>query len=112
MSERLEDIAVAMVANGRGLLAADESTATIKKRFDSIGLESTETSRRDYREMLLRSDDAMREYISGVILYEETLFQKAADGTPLADVIRNGARSRGSRSTPVPSRWPISRMKR
>ncbi|OCP38073.1 class I fructose-bisphosphate aldolase [Ensifer sp. LC163] len=88
MSERLEDIAVAMVANGRGLLAADESTATIKKRFDGIGLESTETSRRDYREMLLRTDEAMRKYISGVILYEETLFQKAADGTPLVDVIR------------------------
>ncbi len=112
MSERLEDIAVAMVANGRGLLAADESTATIKKRFDSIGLESTETSRRDYREMLLRSDDAMREYISGVILYEETLFQKAADGTPLTDVIRNAGSIPGSRSTPVPSRWPISRTKR
>ncbi|RVO76793.1 class I fructose-bisphosphate aldolase, partial [Sinorhizobium medicae] len=78
MSERLEDIAVAMVANGRGLLAADESTATIKKRFDGIGLESTETSRRDYREMLLRADDAMRDYISGVILYEETLLQNAA----------------------------------
>ncbi|OMQ45577.1 class I fructose-bisphosphate aldolase [Ensifer sp. 1H6] len=88
MSERLEDIAVAMVANGRGLLAADESTATIKKRFDGIGLESTETSRRDYREMLVRADEAMRKYISGVILYEETLFQEAADGTPLVDVIR------------------------
>ncbi|WP_312366739.1 class I fructose-bisphosphate aldolase [Ensifer sp.] len=88
MSERLEDIAVAMVANGRGLLAADESTATIKKRFDGIGLESTETSRRDYREMLVRADEAMRKYISGVILYEETLFQKAADNTPLVDIIR------------------------
>lgn len=88
MSERLEDIAAAMVANGRGLLAADESTATIKKRFDGIGLESTESSRRDYREMLVRADEAMRKYISGVILYEETLFQKAADGTPLVDVIR------------------------
>lgn len=88
MTERLEDIAIAMVANGRGLLAADESTATIKKRFDTIGLESTETSRRDYREMLLRTDEAMRKYISGVILYEETLFQKAADGTPLVEIIR------------------------
>lgn len=54
MSERLEDIAIAMVANGKGLLAADESTATIKKRFDTIGLESTADSRRDYREMLFR----------------------------------------------------------
>ena len=88
MSERLEDIAAAMVATGKGLLAADESTATIGKRFETINLTSTETSRRDYREMLFRADEAMKAYISGVILYEETLFQKAADGTPLVDVIR------------------------
>ncbi|WP_276120295.1 class I fructose-bisphosphate aldolase [Pararhizobium qamdonense] len=88
MSERLEDIAAAMVATGKGLLAADESTATIGKRFETISLTSTETSRRDYREMLFRADDAMKAYISGVILYEETLFQKAADGTPLVDIIR------------------------
>ena len=88
MSERLEDIALQMVANGKGLLAADESTATIKKRFDSIDLVSTEDARRDYREMLFRSDEAMKNYISGVILYEETLFQKAADGTPFVDIIK------------------------
>ncbi|SCX25488.1 class I fructose-bisphosphate aldolase [Agrobacterium rosae] len=88
MTERLEDIAVKMVANGKGLLAADESTGTIKKRFDSINLESTETSRRDYREMLFRTDEAMTKCISGVILYEETLFQKAADGTPFVDIIK------------------------
>ena len=88
MSERLEDIAAAMVAPGKGLLAADESTATIGKRFETISLTSTETSRRDYREMLFRADEAMKAYISGVILYEETLFQKAADGTPLVDIIR------------------------
>jgi fructose-bisphosphate aldolase class I len=88
MSERLEDIAAAMVATGKGLLAADESTATIGKRFETISLTSTETSRRDYREMLFRADDAMKAYISGVILYEETLFQKAADGTSLVDIIR------------------------
>jgi fructose-bisphosphate aldolase class I len=88
MSERIEDIAVKMVSGGKGLLAADESTATIKKRFDAINLVSSEESRRDYREMLFRSDDAMKKYISGVILYEETLFQKAADGTPFVDVIR------------------------
>ena len=87
MSERLEDIAVRMMADGKGLLAADESTATIKKRFDTIDLISTEDSRRDYREMLFRTDEAMKKYISGVILYEETLFQKAADGTPLVDLI-------------------------
>ncbi|TCL69773.1 class I fructose-bisphosphate aldolase [Rhizobium sp. BK251] len=88
MIERLEDIAVRMVNEGRGLLAADESTSTIKKRFDTIDLVSTETSRRDYREMLFRADEAMRKYISGVILYEETLFQKAADGTPFVDIIK------------------------
>ena len=88
MSERIEDIAVKMVAGGKGLLAADESTATIKKRFDAISLVSTEESRRDYREMLFRSDDTMKKSISGVLLYEETLFQKAADGTPFVDIIK------------------------
>ena len=89
MTERLDDIAIAMVASGKGLLAADESTATIGKRFDSISLVSTEESRRDYREMLFRADHAMKNYISGVILYEETLFQKAADGTQFTDLIRS-----------------------
>ena len=88
MSERLEDIAIAMVAEGQGILAADESSGTIKKRFDSINVESTEDKRRDYREMLFRSEEAMKNYISGVILFEETLGQKAADGTPLVDLIR------------------------
>lgn len=88
MSERLEDIAIAMVANGKGLLAADESSGTIKKRFDSIGLESTADSRRDYREMLFRSDDAMTNYISGVILYDETIRQNAKDGTPLVKIMQ------------------------
>ena len=59
MSERLEDIAAAMVAKGKGILAADESGGTIKKRFDSINVESTDDSRRDYREMLFRATDAM-----------------------------------------------------
>lgn len=88
MSERLEDIARAMVAPGKGILAADESTGTIKKRFDSINVDSTEDNRRDYREMLFRADDAMKNCISGVILFEETLFQKAKDGTPLVDIIK------------------------
>ncbi|OLP61071.1 fructose-bisphosphate aldolase [Xaviernesmea oryzae] len=88
MTEKLEDIAGAMMSKGQGLLAADESTSTIEKRFDTIGLASTEDSRRDYREMLFRADDAMKPCISGVILYEETLFQKAADGTPLVEIIR------------------------
>lgn len=88
MTERLQDIAQKMMSNGKGLLAADESTGTIKKRFDTIGLESTETSRRDYREMLFRTEEAMTNCISGVILYEETLFQKTADGTPFVEIIK------------------------
>ncbi|MEC8133161.1 MAG: class I fructose-bisphosphate aldolase, partial [Pseudomonadota bacterium] len=85
--QALETIAQAMVTDGKGILAADESTGTIKKRFDSINVDSTEDNRRDYREMLFRTEDAMREHISGVILFDETLRQKAADGTPLAQVI-------------------------
>ncbi len=88
MTERIEDIAIAMMTSGKGLLAADESSATIKKRFDAIHLASTEESRRDYREMLFRADDAMKNYISGVILYDETIRQKAKDGTPLVEIIR------------------------
>ena len=87
--QNLEEIAAAMVTDGKGLLAADESTGTIKKRFDSINVESTETARRDYREMLFRTDAAMREDISGVILYDETIRQKAADGTALAALIED-----------------------
>jgi len=88
MAETLEDIAQAMVADGKGILAADESSGTIKKRFDTIGLTSTEEARRDYRELLFRAEDAMRNFISGVILYDETIRQKAADGTPLSELIR------------------------
>jgi fructose-bisphosphate aldolase, class I len=83
----LNKIAVAMVTPGKGLLAADESSPTIKKRFDAIKVESTEDTRRDYREMLFRSQDAMSNYISGVILYDETIWQNAKDGTPLIKLI-------------------------
>lgn len=76
-----------MVAEGKGILAADESSATIKKRFDAINVEFTENNRRDYRELLFRSTEAMKNYISGVILYDETIRQKAADGTPLVQLI-------------------------
>ena len=85
--QALETIAQSMVADGKGILAADESTGTIKKRFDTIKVDSTEDSRRDYREMLFRTTEAMQENISGVILFDETLRQKAADGTPLSQVI-------------------------
>ena len=83
----LNKVAEAMVAPGRGILAADESTSTIKKRFDAIGVESTPISRRDYREMMFRSTEAMSKHISGVILYDETIRQNAKDGTPLVKVI-------------------------
>jgi fructose-bisphosphate aldolase class I len=84
--DALNKVAEAMAAPGRGILAADESTATIKKRFDAIGVENTEDNRRDYRELMFRAKDAMA-YISGVILYDETVWQDAADGTPLVKVI-------------------------
>src|SRR3954469_12886079 len=84
----LHKVAAAMVAPGRGILAADESSGTIKKRFDAIGVESTEDNRRDYREMLFRSTEAMKNNISGVILYDETIWQKAKDGTPLVELIK------------------------
>ncbi len=83
----LNKVANAMVAPGKGILAADESTGTIKRRFDAIGVENTEDNRRDYRELLFRSTDAMRDCISGVILYDETIWQNAKDGTPLVKLI-------------------------
>src|SRR5438874_7195885 len=83
----LNKVALAMVTPGKGILAADESSGTIKKRFDAIKVESTEETRRDYREMLLRSQEAMSQYISGVILYDETIWQDARDGTPLVKLI-------------------------
>src|SRR5246500_472130 len=99
MCKRLEEVAMnlaelnkvaeAMVAPGRGILAADESSGTIKKRFDAIGVESTAESRRDYRELLFRSSESMSKYIPGLILYDETIRQKAKDGTPLVKVIEN-----------------------
>ena len=82
----LNEIAVYIVSDGKGILAADESTGTIKKRFDSINTESTEKIRRDYREMLFQAD-GMKNNIGGVILFEETLKQDAADGTSLVNVI-------------------------
>ena len=85
--DELNKIAQAMVASGKGILAADESSGTIKKRFDAIGVESTENIRRDYREMLFRSAEGMK-HISGVILYDETIWQKAKDGTPLVELIK------------------------
>jgi len=82
----LEQTAKALVAPGKGILAADESTGTIKKRFDSIGVESTEETRRAYRDLLFTTEGA-EEFISGVILYDETIRQSSADGTPFPELL-------------------------
>jgi fructose-bisphosphate aldolase, class I len=82
----LEATARALVAEGKGILAADESDGTIKKRFDSIGVESTEENRRAYRDLLFTTDGA-EEFISGVILYDETIRQASADGTPFPQLL-------------------------
>ena len=90
MSSSLNQIARAMVAPGRGILAADESTGTIGKRFDSIKVENTEENRRAYRDMLFTTK-GIGDTISGVILYDETLRQKSADGTSFVELLnKNG----------------------
>ena len=89
MSEAsLQETARALVADGQGILAADESTGTIEKRFDSINVESTEANRRDYRELLFTAPGAGN-HISGVILFDETIRQSAADGTPMVEIIQD-----------------------
>ena len=89
MTDKLAKVAHAMVTPGKGILAADESTGSIKKRFDSINLPSTEESRRDYREMLFSAKEGMSKCISGVILFDETIRQKAKNGKPLVDLIKS-----------------------
>jgi fructose-bisphosphate aldolase class I len=86
--QQLSHTAEELVTPGKGILAADESSGTIKKRFDSIDVESTEENRRNYRELLFRTP-GVGEYISGIILYDETLRQKSANGTPLVKVIQD-----------------------
>jgi fructose-bisphosphate aldolase class I len=86
MGTELHETAKALVAEGKGILAADESDGTIKKRFDSIGVESTEDNRRAYRELLFTADGA-EEYISGVILFDETIRQSSSDGTPFPKLL-------------------------
>ncbi|MFN3685477.1 class I fructose-bisphosphate aldolase [Salinarimonas sp.] len=87
--DQLTEVAYALVEPGRGILAADESTSTIQKRFDAIGVENTQDNRRAYRELLFRTETAMRENISGVILFDETIRQSAADGTSLVKLIQD-----------------------
>ena len=85
-SHNLESIALALVADGKGILAADETIPTLTKRFDTLGIQSTEQSRRNYREMLFTAPGAA-EFISGVIMYDETIRQKSSGGAPLAEVL-------------------------
>src|SRR5437773_12060727 len=82
----LETTARALVAEGKGILAADESDSTIKKRFDSIGVESTEETRRAYRDLLFTTDGA-EEFISGVILFDETIRHSSSDGRPFPNLL-------------------------
>src|SRR6185437_9999426 len=84
----LAETAKALVAEGKGILAADESTGTIKKRLDSIGVESTEETRRDYRELLFTTEGA-EEFISGVIMFDETIRQSTSDGTPFPKLLES-----------------------
>ncbi|NJO36780.1 MAG: fructose-bisphosphate aldolase class I, partial [Rhizobiales bacterium] len=86
MNQDLESIATTLVADGKGILVADESVATLTRRFDSVGIQSTEQSRRAYREMLFTASSAA-EFISGAILYDETIRQTSSNGTPLAQVL-------------------------
>jgi fructose-bisphosphate aldolase class I len=86
--QELHGIAESIVADGKGILAADESDSTIKKRFDSIGVESTEQARRSYRELLFTTE-GVEKFIGGVILFDETIRQKTADGTPFPELLRS-----------------------
>src|SRR6266700_1201248 len=86
MGTELHETAKALVAEGKGILAADESDGTIKKRFDTIGVESTEETRCAYRELLFTTD-GVEEFISGVILFDETIRQRSAAGTPFPELL-------------------------
>jgi len=86
MAEQLQDLAASLVARGKGILAADETVPTLTRRFDALGIPSTADSRRSYREMLFTFADAA-EFISGVIMQDETIRQKSAAGVPMAEVL-------------------------
>jgi fructose-bisphosphate aldolase, class I len=85
-SQALESVALSLVSEGKGILAADETIPTLTRRFDTVGIKSTEQSRRTYREMLFTSPGA-NEFISGAIMYDETIRQKSSRGTPLAECL-------------------------
>ena len=104
-------IAGLLVEPAKGILAADESTGTIEKRFRAIGLESTLETRRAYRNLLFATP-GIEAHISGVILFDETIRQAADNGTPFAELLTSRGSSPASRSTAVPSRWPAPRTRR
>jgi fructose-bisphosphate aldolase class I len=104
MNHNLETITAMLIAPGKGILAADETVPTVTKRFDTPGIQSTEDSRRTYREMLFTAA-GIKAFVSGVITYDETIRQKSAAGMPVAQVLASrgaatqsfdSARSRGS----------------
>ncbi len=107
----LNAVARAIVAERRGILAADESDGTIAKRFKSIGVESTEANRRAYRELLFTTA-GIGEFISGVILFDETIRQAAADGTPFVKLLKEQGVISGIKVDRGPSRWPVRRVRR
>lgn len=89
LQKELHKIACTMVDQGKGLLAADESVATMGKRLQDIGVENTEENRRAYRQLLFTADESLNDRISGVILFHETLYQKTDDGVPFVEVLKN-----------------------
>jgi len=89
LQNELSKIANAMVADGKGLLAADESVSTMGKRLQDIGVENTEDNRRAYRQLLFTADETLNDRISGVILFHETLYQKTDDGVPFVEILKN-----------------------
>jgi fructose-bisphosphate aldolase, class I len=106
MSDDLERVAAMLAARGKGILAADETVPTLTRRFDTLGIASTEQSRRTYREMLFTAT-GMAEFISGVILQDETIHRKSSGGTPLAQVLSDqGITFLASRLTPARSPLP------
>ncbi|XP_037074596.1 fructose-bisphosphate aldolase-like [Pollicipes pollicipes] len=88
LQKELADIANAVCAPGKGILAADESTSTVGKRLSGVGVENTEENRRDYRELLFTAPDDISKYISGVLLFHETVYQKGSNGTPMMDLLK------------------------
>src|SRR5215831_19445663 len=110
-TESLETIAKKLVAPGKGILAADESSGTIEKRLKSINVPSTEENRRMYREILFTTKDAGK-FISGVILFDETIRQKSRDGRSFVEVLEQQGVVPGIKVDKAPKRWRISRERR